>query len=158
MPVSRLVWHNSKIMRSAVSIMFQVTACPHLICNKSAKLCLRKESAQEKHIYRFHLFWCCKSWKNIAVEQWSTKEKNPKHSNHIFILRYLSSSATPKHKGVLEKLTLNIANASAKTFLSASTVKKKNHWSSRRKENTTIPHTVEWTGKSLYYQAKKSWS
>lgn len=69
MPVSRLVWHNSKIMevttvRPAVSIMFQVIACPHLICNKSAKLCLRKESALEKHIYIFHLFWSCiKSWK-----------------------------------------------------------------------------------------------
>ena len=67
MPVSRLVWHNSKIMevttvRPAVSIMFQVTACPHLICHKSAKLCLRKEPALEKHIQRFHLCrFCIKS-------------------------------------------------------------------------------------------------
>lgn len=72
--VSRLVWHTSKIMgvttvRPAVSIMFQVTACPHLICNKSAKLCLRKESALKKHIYRFHLFWFCIVMENTAAEQ-----------------------------------------------------------------------------------------
>lgn len=81
MPVSCPVWHKSKTrevttVRPAVSVMFQVTACPHLICNKFAKLCLRKESALKKHIYRFHLFYfCMKSQKNTVIEQWSPEEE-----------------------------------------------------------------------------------
>lgn len=58
---------------------------------------------------------------NIAAEQRSTKKK---HANDILIPIHSASSATPRDKGVLGKLTLNTVNASAKIHLSVAAISK----------------------------------